>query len=444
MVLLILSNIIWSKLYTKKDFDKFDQSIEANYGNWFKNCTNHGPMPGLSFQEREDNSGFLAYQESIVIRAYLKMYHATKDTKYLNKFIDHVSSILKHRNDINNIKHKDFFRDRILKGWIVMGRYSPYVNKGEQPREYNYIVHNALIVYPFLAFADIVYTNKLKNYKDIADEFFKLAEETINEFNNDWNGECYIYAYTNKDKYPSAFNNYRVKLEVSQETPMGACFILLYKYTGNLDYFEKARKIAKRFKKTLVLSKNGSYIWYKREEKLPKYLQDLSHTTSDLLFVLSGYKNNLFFTKKDLEKFATTFTKNVIPSDFLTNGFEVNSYVDGSNGSLDSLNKKPFNEYLECTLNNWFDLCEFNKRIYSLEQRILESKSMQRAINGYCNDLDAFYLIGLANLIYYGKKINIPLLLNLYLINTYLKVMYGSIDYIYFHIGCEINSVKFY
>jgi hypothetical protein len=403
---LILSSIAWAKdkTYTKEDFDRFDRSMEGNYGNWFKNCTNHGPILSLSDQEKRDNSGFLAYRESIVLRAYLKMYQATKDIKYLNKFIDHVNSILKHRNDLNEIKHRDFFRNRILKAWISRGRYSPYASKGKPPRNYNYIVHNALIVYPFLKFADLVYTNELKIYKERADEFLKRAKETIDEFDNDWNGEFYVYAYTNKDKYTSAFNNYKIDLEISQETPIGACFILLHKYTGDLDYFEKAEKIAKRFKKTLVLSKNGSYIWYKRPQKLPKYIQDLSHATSDLLFILTAYENKLFFTKIDMERFAATFIKNVIPSDFYTNGFKINSYVDGSNRSPDSLEKKPFNGYFECAMNNWFDLCEFDKRIYSFAQRIFKSESMQKANNSYCNDLDAFYLIGLADLIYHGRK----------------------------------------
>lgn len=402
---LILSNFAWSKnKYLKEDFDKFDQSIEGNYGTWFKNCTNHGSLLGLTGQERENNSGFLAYRESIVLRAYLKMYKGTKDKKYLIKFIDHVNSILKHRNDLNKIKHEDFYRNRIQKAWITRGKYSPYLNKGQPPRKYNYIIHNSLIVFPFLEFADIVYTDKLKNYIDKANEFFKRAEETINEFNNDWNGECYIYAFTNKEKYLSACNNNKVELEVSQETPIGACFIFLFKYTRNVEYLEKAEKIAKRLKKTLVLAENGSYIWYKREEKLPKYLQDLSHGSSDLLFVLTAYKNKIFFTKTDMERFAVTITKNVIPPGFNNIEFRVNSHVDGSNRIPDSLVGKSFNRYYECTLNNWFDLCEYDKRIYSLEQRILESKSMQRAINGYCNDLDAFYLMGLANLIYYGKE----------------------------------------
>jgi hypothetical protein len=172
----------------------------------------------------------------------------------------------------------------------------------------------------------------------------------------------------------------------------------------NLDYFEKAEKIAKKFKKAIALVKNGSYVWYKRTSKLPQYLQDLSHGSSDLLFVLTSYENKLFFTKTDMERFAATFKKNVIPSDFYTNGFKINSYVGGSNRSPDTLEKKKFNEYFECAMNNWFDLCQFDKRIYSLVQKTFESESMQRANNGYCNDLDAFYLMGLANLIYYGKK----------------------------------------
>src|SRR5262249_23237732 len=70
---------------------------------------------GLGYCASLNTTGELAWGESYVLRAYLEMYRATRDTGYLDSFIEHFDRVLANRD---NIRHaRDYYRKTALASW---------------------------------------------------------------------------------------------------------------------------------------------------------------------------------------------------------------------------------------------------------------------------------------------------------------------------------------
>lgn len=90
-------------LFTPEAFDKLDQSV--NNGNGYKS----------------GNAGNIAWGESYILIAYVEMFRATGDTRYLDKLVDHADHVLAQRDDRRGFKD---YSGRSRAAWSVAGEYT--------------------------------------------------------------------------------------------------------------------------------------------------------------------------------------------------------------------------------------------------------------------------------------------------------------------------------
>jgi len=265
-------------------FNKFNLK---NNGNWYKDYNNE--------------NGALAWDESYVMRAYLEMYQATKDTQYLDKFIVHGDSVLKQRDSERGVKD---YRGLSLPAWRGGPRYT-----GNGTYKI-FDVHTAMIAYPYAQFATIVNSSSnLSAYKSYADKYLRAAKDAVAVHDGEW-------TETATEMYLGRPFNMTLSL--------GSVFLEIYRASGDVSYKNKGVKIATHFKNNLTLdSATGSYLW--------KYMltrdygwEDLSHGAVDIDFAYLAYKTNIFNTT-DMQRFGNTIQKKLIKSDG-----NIANRVDGS------------------------------------------------------------------------------------------------------------------
>ncbi len=98
---------------------------------------------GQGYATHLDTIGYLSWRQSRILDSYLNVYEATKDAKWIEKFIHQADLVLSHRDD---------------RSW---GRDTPtwsnlkYLNTGWRRPE-PLLVNNAMIVYPLARFAALV------------------------------------------------------------------------------------------------------------------------------------------------------------------------------------------------------------------------------------------------------------------------------------------------
>lgn len=268
----------------------FKQFDTRNNGNWYKDYNNE--------------NGALAWDESYVMRGYLEMYQATKDTKYLDKFIVHGDSVLKQRDSERGVKD---YRGLSLPAWRGGPRYT-----GNGTYKI-FDVHTAMISYPFAQFATIVnHSSALSAYKSYADKYLKAAKDAVAVHDGEWI-ETSTEMYLNRP-FNMIFS-------------LGSVFLEIYQASGDVSYKNKGVKIANHFRNNLsVDSATNSYQW--------KYMrtgnygwEDLSHGAMDIDFAYLAYKTNIF-NATDMQRFGNTVQKKLIKADG-----NIANRVDGSGTS---------------------------------------------------------------------------------------------------------------
>lgn len=81
---------------------------------WFDKYTAYETANGTAYTGSPD-AAFIAWQEGMMLRSYLNLYTATRDTAWLTKFTDHVTTVMGSLNNIDGDAYSD---------WTT-ARYSP-------------------------------------------------------------------------------------------------------------------------------------------------------------------------------------------------------------------------------------------------------------------------------------------------------------------------------
>lgn len=121
-IILILSGagIYAQGLMTTMDkyklFSTSKQKIVATYDNLLNNYNN-----GNALKDVDNTCGVLTWGESYVLKSLLEMYKATKNTKYIDKFIEHADTVLSHRSDKLGIKD---WEGKLRKGWLTNSEFT--------------------------------------------------------------------------------------------------------------------------------------------------------------------------------------------------------------------------------------------------------------------------------------------------------------------------------
>jgi hypothetical protein len=299
------------------------------------------------YKARTNEEGELAWGTSYALNAYLYLYQATGDQRYLNKFVS-LADALAQQTDAN--RGVTDYKGRSRVGWGSGPRYS---KNGER---IVWLAHSAVIVYPLARFALIVkQTSGLSQFAEKAGSYQQLAETALHEFDNQWrsgpNGEgFYVFEKDEPAKNIPAGSEY--PLPFNMELSAGRVCIVLWKLTGNSAYREKAEGLAKTFKKNLAVDPNGAYQWHYFHDKsltIYKGEEDFGHASADIGFAVEAYRESIVFTRSDIERFVGTFIR----------------YSDASSGTM----LKPND-----SAGLWLLLSEVDCRVYRAVLPFLMSK----------------------------------------------------------------------
>ncbi|MDD4170080.1 MAG: hypothetical protein PHD36_07490 [Desulfotomaculaceae bacterium] len=304
-------------------FEQLNQSV--NNGSWYRTSTN--------------DSGALAWSEAPVMYSYLRMYEATGDKNYLDKFIVHTDSVLKNRDSVRGVKD---YRGLSLPSWRAGGGYTL------SGKYYIFAAHTGMIASPLADFAGIVQRNNLTEYQAKANVYLQAAKEAVAVHNDEWANNGNHGYYIIRKGAPVWSDG--VGVPFNMNLIMGEALINLHQATGEAIYLERAAKIARHFKDNLTLdTETGAYVWNyywgiaysgwtssnSPSVNTPSYKgyrvkEDVRHGALEMRFVEKAYRAGIVFDDTDMARFGKTVSEKLIKSTT-----SVAQNVDGS-GAADS------------------------------------------------------------------------------------------------------------
>ena len=175
----------------------------------------------------------------------------------------------------------------------------------------------------------------------------------------------------------------------------GQALIHLYDATGKAKYRRKAARIARLLKSQLELSEDDTYTWtywwgaaetgWTKEDDLSvytpaypggKYIEDISHGAWDVEHALLMYEHGLVFTREDMERFANTFTENIIMpgEDRVADRVDGSTYTEGTNNIAGG---------------RWMELSEFDPAIFTTMRDIFEANGYHKGAYGHLAEVYA-------------------------------------------------------
>lgn len=285
-LLLVMTNnsvaMMFDKAWMASQFDNFDFAL--NKGEGYSKMTNE--------------KAHLAWGQGWLLEAYLNMYEATGNKKYLKKFAVHSERVA------NNADKNRGVMD--YKGRSKMGWSNTSYSKNGKPIVH--LAHSGMILYPLVKFSLMVKDRPdLSEYNAMANRYKVMAEKAVAEFESVWKYD----ARTGQGNY--WLEGDEPMTGVSRSTPqpfngslaLGRVLVVLSQLTGEDAYRSKAMALALYFKTSLSKADSGAYVWPYRKD-LAKPPEDFSHGATDVDFAVQAFKAGIVFTQADLEKFANT------------------------------------------------------------------------------------------------------------------------------------------
>lgn len=192
-------------------------------------------------------------------------------------------------------------------------------------------LHTPAIGIPFLRFAALVFESQLlEEFEGRAKRYVAAFEESYRDYINSWRedeeGGYFIFEANEKQwaaGLPVPYNGLSAN---------GRFLLWLYRTTGKQEYLEKAAKLARKIQKGMRLLPDGTITmsyWYGLpyqgwgsegtapvhelyvESKPDRAVEDISHFTLTLDFMLDAYYMGLVFQDKQLQAVAETFSKKI-------------------------------------------------------------------------------------------------------------------------------------
>lgn len=246
--------------------------------------------PGAANTEMTSADGAtLAWDESYTLTAYTNMWHATKNTEYLDKAVYNIDPIL-----ATAAKNTD----PLLPGW---GWTTAHYSTNKVP--YAYTVHDGMILTAIAEFVRCVLTNQpvLSAYKAKADYYLGIL---ISKFANRWDF-CYktlrplenLTTEVGLFVMPKWCTGYAgippgMSLPFNQSNAFARFLLKLYAVTGNNDYLTKAEQMANMMRyRALKTTPAGGVYWDYAADLLAtdgtRYMpiSDVSHSNIDASFI---------------------------------------------------------------------------------------------------------------------------------------------------------------
>jgi len=289
---------------------------------WDRNLNN-----GSGYSKFNNRKGILANNEPAIINAYLRMYEATKDVKYLRKAVVHGDRILSHRDDIAG-----YTNYRGLSAPVWSDANPKYARDG---KAYPFVLESGLLIKPLAYFATLVRNedclHKIKMpdgrmFISIAGNYIVKARETVRYHDESWridsiNGRPTGFYIIPDDADFVVGIEPRKPVPTNFHTAMGSALLSLYMATRSPSYKKRADRLGYFFLDELKYKPNDYSIfnyWPMMTYYPSGYVigslkaDDISHAALSMEFVRLYYENSLgIFYRTDIRRLANTFLSNL-------------------------------------------------------------------------------------------------------------------------------------
>ena len=259
--------------------------------------------PEKRYGASDNGQGLLAWGAAYLLDAYMDMFDATRDERYLLRCAALGSKVLKATDEA---ERRPDYRGKMLPGWGA-AKYSLH---GER---IVWLVHTGMLTYPILRFALEAGRSGNPRLAAAAAEFASFSERALAVFDGEWvadsGGEGH---YRFPDDAPASDNRPFAPMPVpfNQQLAAGRSLLLLGALTGNPAYLSKAEALARHFRSRLDKLQDGSFCWtywYGKGRIGYPAREDVSHGAIDIGFAVLAGRRGLVFSKVDLEALAKTF-----------------------------------------------------------------------------------------------------------------------------------------
>lgn len=314
-------------------FDAFDSAYRSGNG-----------------REVPDNSkGRLAWLESYLLQAYMEMYRATGDRRYLRSLCSRFDAMLQLRDD--RLGRFDDYTSTALAGWG-----SSSYNRGGA-RWHVFIVHTGMITLGPAEFARTVAGNRAlqEEFGTSASAYRNAIDECIRDAERYWRpGPCSDEGYY----VDPAFG----LLPLNQSNALGCVLLELSSLDENTTYAERAGRLARFFRNRLrLIDDRYEWAYWPREADDGTGAEDISHAAINVLFAVRCAQEGIVFNSEDVWRFTRTWLDGVRRSDGTWGGT-----VRGTGDSA---------RYMPASAGRWLVLCD----VLSPEQRIMLCSDVARA-----------------------------------------------------------------
>lgn len=287
--------------------------------------------------------GALAWGQSYLQEAYVEMYRATRNTRYLDELIEQFDAVLRNRDDARAQRHITDPPTHAPGGKPRAGWGSSRYSRGVW---HVWAVHTGMICQGPADFAVLVKrTPKLrKRYGDVADRFIARIAESVAAHDAEWRngpgpGEGY---YTDSIVGP---------LPLNQQNALGIVLVDLYAATRQPTYRDRAEKLATFFRNRLRRTSDDAFCWAYNPgpERTGTGSEDISHAAINVEFAIRCRDAHIVFTDFDMGRFARTWVDHVrrAPGEWADT-------VDGAGGP---------NTHMPQAIGGWLDLCRWDRGI---------------------------------------------------------------------------------
>jgi hypothetical protein len=252
-----------------------------------------------------NKQGTLAWGQSYIFSACLKLYQNTGDFKYIETFCAQAANVLQQRD---SLKGNADYLGRSGPVW-VSERYT------SEEKPYVFAVHSGMITLPFFDFGMMVKEDPQLASRKLPDgtrisEFAEMLQteglKAINFHQNQWDEDEQAYSFLNN----SDLNFPGELLPYNMQSVMGACHLELFKLTGDSLHFFKARSLANYFYDAIQFdSLTGFTTWLYQPGAGP---EDLSHAELNISFARRCAEYGLVFEWADIEAMARTIALNCL------------------------------------------------------------------------------------------------------------------------------------
>lgn len=327
-------------------------------------------------KEKDNEQGGLAWRESHLMLAYMQMYRATSDRKYLRKLTNRFDEILLVRDD--RLGRIDDYTSRPLAGW-GSARYD------KKAKWHVFIVHTGMITMGPAEFVSAVKADDAlqKEFATSATAYHKAIEECLDDTSQYWRETTGTQEGWYVDPQLGL-------LPLNQSNALGCVLLEMYGITGKRQYLERATKLAYFFKNRLR-ENNGRYDWayWPKEQGTGTGYEDISHAGLNIRFAVKCARKDIVFTPQDIDKFTQTWLHNVRRSD--------------GNWAGDVGGQRESKTYMPGSAGWWLVLCE----LLTAETANQLHADVARAYATYPVQMPS-HAVGLANLMKYQAVAKLP------------------------------------